>query len=243
MKRRPVDRKVNYASFVKINMPPLVAGTASRRAAYRHLLPIKTLRRLNKTLDNALIGIIIIFTYASLSVGDAGKRFQTRILAGTRNFKPPAPRSYRSAVCQGQLFRSQRSRPGQVRDAAPRAERGPLGDWHRDGFRLFPALVLSSAGSLRGGWARRPGSPQTRPQAGAQADRRGLGFHRPDTPERAVGADTGTGALDPTAFRDQSTSSKHRTRPAASSKKTPLNESAGQPRAHPDLTKQYEQLR
>src|SRR5437762_1690661 len=34
------------------------------------------------------------------------------------------------------------------------------------------------------------------PQAGPQADRRGLGFPRPDTPERAVRPDTGTGPLD-----------------------------------------------
>src|SRR6266849_4376686 len=166
------------------------------------------------------------------------------ITANTRDYSESAsPRRDRRAVCQRQLFRSQRSRPGQVRDAAPGAERGSLGDWRRDGFRLLPALVLSSAGSLRGGWACRPGSPQTRSQAGTQADRRGPGLPRRDTPEEAVRADNGTGALDPTAFRNQGASTEHRTQPAASSKKTPLNEPGDPPIARPDLTEQYEQLR
>src|SRR5450432_1430980 len=215
MKRRPADRKVNYASFVKINMPAPTAGWTSLRAVKWHLKPTKTPCRLKKMLDNTFVWSIIVFTVAGANAWgpDAGKRFQTRSLAGTRNSKSAAPRSHRPAVCQGHLFRSQRSRPGQVRNASPRADRGPFGDWRRNGVRLLPALVLSSAVGLRGGWARRPGSPQTRPQAGAQADRRGPGLHRRDTPERSVGANGGSGALDPRAFRDQGTSTKHRTQP------------------------------
>ena len=56
-------------------------------------------------------------------------------------------------------------------------------------------------------------------------------------------AHSGIGALDPRAFRDEGSSTKHRTQPAASSKKTPLNECAGHCGANPDLTEQYEQLR
>src|SRR5712692_558684 len=169
-----------------------------------HFLPIMMRARRKKMLDNVWGWNIIVFTHtaARSRVPDARKRCQARHPAATRNSKSAASRRHRSAVCPGQLLRSQGSGPGQVRDAAPRAEPGSFGDWRCDGFRLLPALVLSSAGSLRGGWAGRPGSPQTRTEAAAQADRRGLGFPRPDTPEKTVGADTGTGALDPRAFRD-----------------------------------------
>src|SRR5438094_4018898 len=122
MKGRPADRKVSYASSVKINMPAAAAGTTSRRALYWNVISIATPLRLKKILDNAFGVSIIIFTAvtAHVWVADAGKRFQTRSLAGTGNFKPTAPRGHRPAVCQGQLFRSQRSRPGQVRNAATR---------------------------------------------------------------------------------------------------------------------------
>src|ERR1017187_5556805 len=112
-----------------------------------------------------------------------------------------------------------------------------------DRFRLLAALVLSSAVRLPGGGAGRPGSPQARSQAGAQADRRTAGLPPRDAPERAGRADPATGALAPGAFRDQGSSAQHRTQPAASSKKTPLKEPGAQLRTHPDLTAQYEQLR
>src|ERR1700730_11589689 len=196
-------------------------------------------------LDKMKIWSIIIFTRAAARnrVADAGERSQTRSLAGTRDFKPTAPRSHRSPVHHRQLLRSQRSCPGQVRDAAPRAERGPLGDRRCDGFRFLAPIVLSSPVRFRGSWARRPGASQARPQAGPQADGRGPGLHRRDAPERAVRTDTGTGALDPRAFRNEGSSTKYRTQLTAASKKTPLNESGAQLRSTSDLTKQYEQLR
>src|SRR5882762_1859989 len=107
MKGRPADRKVNYASTVKINMPASAAGTTSRRVLYWNFMSIAMPCRLKKILDNAFEVIIIIFTAVTAHawVADAGKRFQTRSLAGTRNFKSSAPRGHRPAVCQGQLFR------------------------------------------------------------------------------------------------------------------------------------------
>src|SRR5215472_158016 len=169
-----------------------------------------------KMLDRIWEWNIIVFTCTTTDsrVPHARKRCQARHPAATRNSKSAASRRHRSAVCQRQLLRSQGSGPGQVRDAAPRAERGSSGNWRRDGLRLLAALVLSSAGSLPGGRACRPGSPQTRSQAGTQTDRRGPGLPRRDTSEGAVGADNGTGAVDPTAFRNQGASTEHRTQPA-----------------------------
>src|SRR5215468_11777364 len=97
-----------------------------------------------KTLDS--IGYMEhYYIYASGGLyrdADAEERPQTRNLAGTRDFKPTSPRRDRPAVCHRQLLRSQRCGPGQVRDAAPRAERGAFGDRRRDGFRFLAALVL-----------------------------------------------------------------------------------------------------
>src|ERR1700737_3512766 len=172
MKTRPGLRQVNYAATVKINMPMPALAYAQQNQQGKHNKSIKTQLLRKKVLDNAFVWSIIIFTHAAARdrVTDAGERFQTRSLAGTRNFKPTAPRSDRPTVCHRPLLRSQRSRPSQVRDAAPRAERRPLGDRCRDGFRLFATLVLSSSVRLRGGWACRIGSAQTWPQAGPQAD-------------------------------------------------------------------------
>src|SRR5215471_14042757 len=196
-------------------------------------------------LDNTIKWSIIIFTdiEAHSRDNDAGERSQTRSLAGTRDVKPATPRRDRPAVCHRQLLRSQRSRPGQIRDAAPRAERGPISDGRRDGLRLLAALVLSGAVCLRRGRPRQPGSPQARSQAGPQNDRRDPDLYCRDAPERSVRADTGAGALNPRAFRNEGSSTKYRTQLTAASKKTPLNESGAQPRSTPDLTEQYEQLR
>src|SRR6266852_3181554 len=208
MKRVAGYRKANFAAYVKINMLTMAGPGIVKRAKEMHILLIKTRVWRKKILDNVWELNIIIFTYIAgcFRVPHARKRCQARHPAATRNSKSAASRRYRSPVYQRHLLRSQGSGPGQIRDATPRAERGPFGDGRRDGFRLFPALVLSSAGSLRGGWAVRPGPPQTRSQAGTQADRRGPGLPHRDTPEGAVGADTRTGALDPRAFRDQGAS-------------------------------------
>ena len=245
MKKQAGLRKVNYAALVKINMPRRTFVMFTRNQYYVHYTSIKTRLPRKKTLDNASEWIIIIFTYAVAQnrVTHAGERSQTRSLAETRNLKPTAPRSDRPTVCHRPLLRSQRSRSSQVRNAAPRTDRGSLGDRCRNGFRLLATLVLSSPVSLRGGWACRLGSAQTRPQAGPQADRRGCGLYHRNAPEAAARSHSGIGAFDPSAFWDQGSSTKHRTQPAASSKKTPLNESGSHLGANPDLTEQYEQLR
>ena len=244
MKTRCGLRKANYAFIVKINLPTAALAYAHPNTAVQVFRSMKTWLLRKKVLDNALIWSIIIFTHAPARdrITDAGERSQTRSLAGTRSFKPAAPRSDRPIVCHRRLLRSQRSGPSQVRDAAPRAERGPLGDRCRGGFWFLATLVLSSSVSLRAEWACWIGSAQARPQAGPQADRRGCGLYRRNAPEAAARSHSGIGALDPSAFWDHGSSTKHRTQPAASSKKTPLNESGTHLGANPDLTEQYEQL-
>jgi hypothetical protein len=245
MRRWGENCKANYAGYVRINMSARADNDEVENDIIAQYIPVIASLRGDKVLDNCRALSIIIFTHtaACTCVPDARKRCQTRHSPATRNSKSAASRGHRSPVCPGQFLRSQRSGPGQVRDAAARAEREPFGNWRSDGFRFLPALLLSSAGSLPGAWGRRPGTPQTGPHTGAQTDRRGLGLPRRNTQEGAIRAGAGTGALDRRAVWDQGASTQHRTQPAASSKKTPLDES-GDPRiAGSDLTAQYEQLR
>ena len=217
----------------------------SSQPEYRDFTLYPTGAKRNKTLDNTSLMSIIIFTVdaAGADIQDGRERSQTRSSPATRHSQSATPCSHRSAVCQRRLLRCQGSRPGQVRDASPGAERGPFCDWCRGCLRLLPTVLLSSAGGLRGGRACWPGPPKTRPQARAQADRRGSDLPYPDTSERTISADSGTGAFDPKALRNQSPSTKYRTPPAASPKKTPLNQSGIPSIASSDLTEQYEQLR
>jgi len=78
-------------------------------------------------LDNIMVLSIIIFTPIAIGdrVSDAAERSQTRSLTATREFESKTPLGHRRALCQGRLFRCQRPRPGQVRDASPGA--GPRG--------------------------------------------------------------------------------------------------------------------
>src|SRR6516225_7444376 len=111
-------------------MPGPAWAHTHKKSHNKHTTSTKTRVPRKKTLDNESELIIIILTYvvARNRVTHAGERSQTRSLAGTRNLKPTAPRSDRPTVCHRPLLRSQRSRSSQVRNAAPRTDRGSLGD-------------------------------------------------------------------------------------------------------------------
>src|SRR3954454_19325547 len=146
--------------LVKVNMPRasflsmLIENTTARYGRLESN-QIACLRRM--ALDSTWIYGIIIFTYSAAKnrITNAQERPQTRSLARRRIFESAAPGRNRSALCQRQLLRSQGSGSSQVRDAASRAERGPLGHSRRDGFRLLAPLVLSSFVGPRAGWAGR----------------------------------------------------------------------------------------
>ena len=166
MKTRPGPRKVNYAELVKINMPLLTPARAHRKQCCKRDEPIRTRVLRKKVLDNTLPWSIIIFTYAAARdhVADAGERSQTRSLAGTRNFKPPAPRRDRPIICRRRFLRSQRIVQVKYEMLRRVQSEGHSGDGCRDGFRLLATLVLSSSVGLRGGWACRIGSAQRGPK-------------------------------------------------------------------------------
>ena len=87
-------------------------------------------------------------------------------------------------------------------------------------LRLFPAFVLSGAGSLRTGGAGRPDSSQTRTQAGSQTDSGGRRLHSAKASRGSFAANSGDSGLDRRAIPDRGSSPQYRTRSGATSKKT-----------------------
>lgn len=245
MKRWQAFRKENYAHNVNVNMCGPATPTASPRASREHIWPMQQVSRAQKALDNLLLRCIIILTDGGLETRDpdAGKRSETRSPASTGHFKPTAWRGHRQTVRRGQLFRSQRSRSGQIRDAPPGAERASAGFRGGGRLRVLKAILLPGAVGIRAGRTRRPGSAQARAQAGAQTDRRSSDLHRRNTSAGPLGSTWRHGALDSPAFWHDRASAKHRARVTAPSKKTPLREPDYKPVNPPDLVANYEQLR
>jgi len=197
-----------------------------------------------KVLDNVLIWSIIIFTERTIGSGaDEGKRSQTRSPAAAGGSQPAASPGHRRTVRQEQLFRSQRSGPGQVRDATPGAGRRPV-DYRRCGrFWFFATILLSGPVGIRTGWSRRPSPAQAWPQTSTQAYRRSFEFHPRSTSEGPLGSTWGTSAIDSPTLWHEGASTKYRARAVAASKKTPLSEFNRGPAVQQDLVAHYEQLR
>jgi hypothetical protein len=72
---------------------------------------------------------------------------------------------------------------------------------------------------LLAGRARRPGSPQARPEAGAQAHPRGPDLYKRESSKGSVHSNCRIGALDSRTFRHNSSSTKYRAQFTAPSKK------------------------
>src|ERR1700676_4548750 len=107
MRRRGETRKVNYAAYVKTNMPVLVDKEEIKNDIIVRFIPINARVWGKKVLDNFRVLIIIIFTHATACtwVPDARKRCQTRHSPATRNSKSTASCGHRSPVCPRQLLR------------------------------------------------------------------------------------------------------------------------------------------
>src|SRR5262245_33123025 len=90
-------------------------------------------------------------------------RSQSRDVAGARRGASPPRDGPRPAVWVARVFRSTRSRAGEIRNAPARRGRPPLGHAHDRRLRLFSADLLSSAGGVQG--ARPPGLGATQARA------------------------------------------------------------------------------
>ena len=219
--------KLNDAACVKVTLPaPTVRDTLCHANATFISAHTCNISR-HKTLDILLASGIIVFTAlwaAPPQRSDAqtiARRSQAPQPASARRTQPAATAGHRRAVCQRGFLRSPRLGSSQVRDAAPRAGRRPADQRSGRQVRIFPAVVLSGAIGFPGQWFVRPGTSQTWPQGGSQADCRGDGIYSADSTARSGSGKRGVGEPSQRAFRPRRSSANHRARAGPSSKKTP----------------------
>ena len=164
MKKQSLECKDNNAATVKGMMPSKVWIAMWLRVADSECMPVIAGDGWQKQLDNGLEVSIIIFTVLLDSFQGAHGRqeCQTRNASTTGDFEPSSEACPRRAISSGRFFRSARSDPGQVRDAAPSADRRPVCDGRIGELRFFTAIFLPSVIGLRARRTGRPGAAQAR---------------------------------------------------------------------------------
>src|ERR1700683_919674 len=203
MRKQRSECKDNNAASVKGMMPNGSWMTLLRRAAKWLTLPVITGSGRQKQLDSDSNESIIIFTDLgeSFEATHGRQRCQVRGAATTGDAEPAPEGGPRRAVSSGRVFRSPRSGPGQVRDAAPSADRRPVCDRCIGKLRFFAPIFLSSVIGLRARRTGRLGAAQARSEAGAQTHRRSPRIHRGDAPERTIRSIAGSGEADSGSLR------------------------------------------
>lgn len=221
MKERSSECKGNNAACVNGMMPGRVWTALLRRAPLHHTEHVITGGGRQKQLDIGPDIGIIIFTdlLDSFRVTHGRQRCQVRGAATTGDAEPTGQKCPGRTISSGRLFRSPRPGPGQVRDAAPSADRRPVGYGRIGELRFFATIFLSSVIRLRAGRPSRPGATQARSEASAQNHRRSPRIHRRGAPERTIRSIAGTGEADSGSLRHPGSSAKHRTQLATPSKK------------------------
>src|ERR1039458_5037157 len=137
---------------------------------------------------------------------------------GLFEFSPRA--SHRRTVLDQRFLRCPRSRPGQIRDAAPGRERGPADKPGGGGLRVLAALLLPGAGYFPAGRPAGADATQARPQGSSQAHRRCARLCASDASGRFFLAFGRFGGQCQGEIRHLRSSTKYRARPGAESKKT-----------------------
>src|SRR5579863_224744 len=206
-----LECKDNNAAYVKEIMPGRLCG---RLCAYAQIC-VQTSESIERGPQNRLDtvpewSIIILTPIAGSQTANGRSRYEAPDAPTTGNAEPTPQSRPRRVVSPGRVFRSSRSGSGQVRDAAPSADRRAVR--YRCGFKLwfFAALFLSGTIGLRAKRSCGLGPTQTRSQAGTQAHRGGHHLHWRGAPERILDSIAGPGEPNRGTVRHQGSSTKHR---------------------------------
>lgn len=124
---------------------------------------------------------------------------------------------------RGRVLRPPRSRPGQVRDVAPRSGRECVGDARRRRVRLLAADLLSGSGGLRQGRHCGTGAEEAGASWASQAQRRGARVSRGSACSRSANPRSRIGKARSTRVSSRHTSQDNRTS-ARRKKKPPLKD-------------------
>src|ERR1700757_2109708 len=141
------------------------------------------------------------------------------------------------------ILRPSRLGSGQVRDATPGAKRRTGREPVGSPLRLVTPIVLSSAGGIRTGRPAGTNATQARTEKGTQAHRRSACFHPPSTAGGFFSRCPRSGFAGQKQIRYHRSSTQHRARFDAQSKKTAVNEDPSPCIAQQDWVPCYEQLR
>ncbi len=155
----------------------------------------------------------------------------------------PSRASHRRTVFNSRIFRSSRPGSGQVRDAAPGAKRGTGCEPVGSPLRLLASLVLSSAGCVPTGRSAGTDATEAGAEKSAQAHRRSACFRPPGTAGRSFPAPCISSFISQRQVRHHRSSTQHRARFDAQSKKTAVNEDPPHSIPQQDWVAHYEQLR
>jgi len=244
--RTQVSCKENYAAYVK-KITPLVPD-----------LPIGAPD--SSALDSMLVGDasdagsipglteksdwnIIIFTQTSSNAQETAARPQVPVPSATRLLESSFRRGHRRTVPEPRVFRSPRPCSGQVRNAAPSRNRGSAGEPVSRRLWVLPTVLLPGAGEFSTGRPAGVDAPEARSQESSQAYRRGARIYPPSPSARSLVTLGGSGFAYPGTLWHRGSSTQHRTRFGARSKKTAVNEALPPPTAGQDWVARYEQLR
>lgn len=243
--RPPQQRKVNYALYVKDNMPNISGGTASEATPISAFDRQKGKYSLKFSLDTVHIYGIIILTTDIMLIGDDHGRShgcQSRGLERIRGIELAGRGSNRRVILSKRILRPTGPRVGQVRDASPRASRRSVRHTSVPSLRILPGGVLSGESCLREARAGRSDSQASRPQARPQAFGYNSGFYRSAPIHRQDPTSRGIGRDDSQAVQSVRPPTQHRTGLTTPTKKGAIN-SGQQDWSEDGWTCRYEDLR
>src|ERR1035438_6090431 len=232
--------KGNYAASVKEIMPlgPGIASLGLDKLSCITSVIAHSCLRWGLTMKNDWS--IIIFTFTISYAQETTPRPQVAGPSATGLLESASRTGQRRTVPDPRVFRSPRPRSGQVRNAAPGRNRGPAGEPISSRLRLLPALLLPGAGRLPTGRPAGANAPEAGTQASTQAHRRSAHIYPPTSSGRSLLTFGGSGFAHPGSLWHRGSSSQHRTRFGAQSKKTAVNEALPESVAGEDWAARYE---
>jgi len=206
-------------------------------------------QRYRSGVDNPLYMIIISITqgwvYCHLAPHghETKSRSQNQSSRARGLFASSSRAGQGRTVFKSRVFRPPRLGSGQIRDATPSAKRGTDGEPVGSPFRLLAALVLSSASCIRAGRLAGTHGTEAGTETSAQAQHRSARVRPPSAAGGFVTTPSSSGCAGPRQIWYQRSSTQHRARFDAQSKKTSVNEDPCPGIAQQDWVARYEQLR
>jgi hypothetical protein len=192
-----------------------------------------------KELDIGLCGNIIVFT---VRYGNPAAD-QTIIASPAGHAESSPSGSPPRELSKQRLFRSGRSAPGQVRDAAAGGYRQTAGQPGSQSVRLLAPVVLSGAGRISRSWPRCSVATKARSPVRTQADGRTHAVCGATPGRRAGDIQSPVGRASRSALRRLGSPAQHRSSAAASKKTSVSPEPTLSCLADRRLVAAYEELR